>query len=351
MLLLVYSRNKYPSEINSYLDFKEPLTAEILALWTIGTYIYPIFESYPYISFTGERGSGKTKTLNIAEKTCFNAVYSSDMSSSLLFRIIEGSSCTVLIDEAERLKDPKLSKDFRLLLNAGYKRGGRAHRSKPETFEPQSFEVYSPKMIANIKGLEEVLESRCIQFTMLRTKDIKKANKVITESGENWAYIRHLLYTFGLTFFLEILDIYLTDTEIKNVRAISGREGELWHPLLAIAKFLEKHKCPGFFGRIKEVAVKMGEEARTAGIDDWTNALLLGLRDITLSNETDIYLKDIKEKMSYYLEDEDSVPSHHWIGGTLKRLGLIKQSKRTKNGYQYVVLHETVNDVIERYGV
>lgn len=210
---------------DAYLDFKEPYTSEVLALWTIGTYIYPIFESYPYIVLTGEKGSGKTKTLKVAENLCFNAVYSTDISPSLLFRIVEGSSCTVLIDEAERLKDPKVSQDFRLLLNAGYKRGGRVHRSKPETFEPQSFEVYSPKMIANIKGLEEALETRCIQFTMLRTRDIEKANTVVTESAEDWFYIRHLLYTFGLTFFQEIREGYLSAGETKKIRGHLGKGG------------------------------------------------------------------------------------------------------------------------------
>lgn len=336
---------------DSYLDFKEPYTSEVLTLWTIGTYIYPIFESYPYIVLTGERGSGKTKTLIVAEKLCFNAVYSSNMSPSLLFRIVEGSSCTILIDEAERLRNPKLSQDFRLLLNAGYKRGGRAHRSKPETFDPQSFEVYSPKIIASIKGLEEVLEARCIQFTMLRTKDIETANRIVTESSEDWLHIRHLLYTFGLTFFQEIKEAYLSDIETKKIKAVSGREGELWHPLLAIAKFLDKKGCDGLFERIKEVAIKKGEETKSAGIDDWTNAMLLGLRDITFTNETNIYNRDIKEKMIGYLEDEDSAPSNHWIGRTLKRFDLIEVSERTKRGYRYVIKHEAVEDVIERYGV
>lgn len=79
--------------------------------------------------------------------------------------------------------------------------------------------------------------------------------------------------------------------------------------------------------------------------------MLLGLRDLTLTNETDIYNIDIKEKMTDYLEDEDATPSHHWIGRALKRLGLIEESERTKKGYRYTIRHETVKDVIERYGV
>lgn len=334
-----------------YLEFKEDHTADVLALWTTGTYIYPTFESYPYISFTGAKASGKTKTLSVAEKLCFNAIFSSNITSSLLFRIIEGSSCTVLIDEAEKLKHPKLGEELRLLLNAGYKRGGRAHRSKPDTFEPQDFVVFSPKMIASIKGLEEVLESRCIQFVMLRTKDMEKANRVVTESGEDWSHVRHLLYSFGLTFFAEIQDFYVRDTEVKSIRAISGREGELWHPPLAIARFLEKKGCGGLFEAIKEVAVRKSQEARSEGLDEWSNAFLLGLKDVTEEKETDISTRDIKEAMLRYLEDVEKTPSPHWIGGALKRFGLLEKSEKTREGYRYVIRKETIEDVRERYEV
>lgn len=77
----------------------------------------------------------------------------------------------------------------------------------------------------------------------------------------------------------------------------------------------------------------------------------MGLRDLTLSKEINIYNKDIKEKMMGCVEDRGSTPSPHWIGKTLKKLALVEQSKRAKNGYRYVIRHETVEDVIERYGV
>jgi DNA primase catalytic core len=336
---------------DSYVDFKEEHTAQVMALWTLGTYVYPIFESYPYLSFTGERSSGKTKTLTVAERLCFNAVCSSDISPSLLFRIIEGSSCTVLIDEAERLKDPRLGQDLRLLLNAGYKRGGRAHRSKPDTFEPQSFEVYSPKMLANIKGLEGVLESRCIQFTMLRTRDTAKANRIVTEASDDWAQVRHMLYAFAMTAFQEIRQEYLEDGETKSIKAISGREGELWHPLLAIARYLDKNGCPGLFEEIKEVAVRKAQEGKADGLDEWSNAMLLALRDITTLGEDNISTRDIRDAMNRYLEDGSEPPSSHWVGAALGRLGLAEKSDRGGKGYRYVVRQATVEDVIERYGV
>ncbi|MBC8248125.1 MAG: hypothetical protein H8E90_00470 [Anaerolineales bacterium] len=40
---------------DKYLDFRDPHTADILALWAIGTYLYPLFESYPYIALLGPK--------------------------------------------------------------------------------------------------------------------------------------------------------------------------------------------------------------------------------------------------------------------------------------------------------
>jgi len=336
---------------NEYLDFKEQHTADVLAIWTMGTYVFPIFESYPYLFLRGEKGSGKTKTMTVAEKLCFNAEHSSNISSALLFRIIEGSSCTLLIDEAESLQHRKQNEDLRLLLNSGYKRGGSAYRVEPETMQLQRFEVYSPKMIANIGGLENVLESRCIKIIMLRTKDKSKSDKAVIERGADWAYLRNLLYCFGLTYFPEIREIYLNAAPRWNLKSVSGREGELWFPLLSIALCLDRKGYDGLYDRIKEVAMMKSQEAKDTGLDDWSNALLLALKVITLSQETDIQNRDIRERMKEYFDDDSAALTGRWIGNALTRFKLVAERKRTNRGYCYTIKRKTVEDVIERYGV
>lgn len=334
-----------------YLDFRESHTAETIALWTMGTYIFPIFESYPYLFLCGEKGSGKTKTMNVAEKLCFNAIHSSSISPALLFRIIEGSSCTLLIDEAEALQYRKQSDDLRQLLNGGYKRGGGAYRCEPNSLQPQRFGIYSPKMIANIGGLESVLETRCIRITMLRTKDKSKSDKAVIERGVDWGYLRNRLYCFGLTCFPEIREIYLKEAPRWNLNAVSGREGELWFPLLSIAMCLDRKGYDGLYDRIKEVAMMKSQEARDTGLDDWSNALLLALKVITLSQETDIQNRDIRERMKEYFDDDSAALTGRWIGNALTRFKLVAERKRTNRGYCYTIKRKTVEDVIERYGV
>jgi hypothetical protein len=206
-------------------------------------------------------------------------------------------------------------------------------------------------MIANIGGLESVLENRCIKIIMLRTRDLSKSNKVVIDRGMDWGCLRHQLYCFGLTCFQDVQNIYLNEANKWNLNAVSGREAELWFPLLSIALFLDRKGYDGLFDRIKEVAIKKSTEARDTGLDEWSNALLLAVKEITSSQETDIFNKDIREKMKEYLEDDSTAPSPHWIGKALNKFSLSEDAKRTNRGYRYTIRRKTVEDVIERYGV
>lgn len=114
----------------------------------MGTYLYPHFDTYPYLQLYGPKGSGKTKTLTLLAATSFNAVLSSSIKPAGLFRIIERSGATLLLDEAERLnnrENPELAE----VLRAGYKKPSAAirvqeknsHRensicSRERTFQP-----------------------------------------------------------------------------------------------------------------------------------------------------------------------------------------------------------------------
>jgi hypothetical protein len=338
---------------DKYVDFNEPGTAEVLSLWTLGTYLHPLFESYPYISLIGTKASGKSKTTQVAEKLCFNAIGTCDISSAALYRSIEGLSATLIIDEAETLNDPESKQDLRSILNAGYKKGARVRRCENlnNRNEVKEFEVYSPKMIAGIRGLYDILESRCIQISMLRTNNLEKSNRVVTERKENWAYLRHLLYSFALRFFKEIENIYSVEleSEIKDIEVLAGRNGELWFPLLSIAKFLDRRGYVGLFDRIKDFAMKKADESRAESLSPWDEALILALFHVTLGKETGITTSDIKSWMLGYLGGQENLKDIS-IGNALKRFGF--RDKKKINGRRvYSIKHQAVLDVMRRYNL
>jgi len=115
--------------------------------------------------------------------------FSGNLSTSSMFRLIQNSRCTLLIDETEKLANPERAQDFRGLLLCGYKKGEfvfRAEKTRKDRYKPESFEVYSPKMLANIRGLEDVLEDRCITIIMKRAKNPRILNAEINLNDPIW---------------------------------------------------------------------------------------------------------------------------------------------------------------------
>ncbi|MDW7992053.1 MAG: CHC2 zinc finger domain-containing protein, partial [Anaerolineae bacterium] len=334
--------------LDTYLDFRDDETSDILALWVMGTYLYPLFEAFPYIAIQGPKGSGKTKTLNLLEKLAFNARLASSLSPAVLFRAIHATRGVLCVDEAERLSDPRdpVASDLRLLLNAGYKRGSPAMRCEGDDYRVTEFEVYGPKAIASIRGLEDVLESRCIRISMLRTTG-PKGSRVVSEWGENWAQARHGLYCFALQHFSGVREAY---QQGAGADGLNNRQGELWRPLLAIAACLEEQGAEGLLRRIREHAWRMAGQAEEEGLDDERRALLLALYRLTGEGHCLVRPKEIREAMASFLEDEEQAGvKTTWVGYRMKEFGF--QRKRVQRGSAYRVTREGVLDLMRRYGV
>ncbi len=335
---------------DKYLDFRDPHTADILALWAIGTYLYPLFESYPYIALLGPKGSGKTKTISLTARLAFNMRVTSDISPSALFRVVEATRATLGIDESDRLSRGRdtLVISLRLLLNAGYKRGSPAIRIEGEDFRVREFEVYAPKILASIRGLEDVLESRCILITMLRTTT-SKGNLTISEQGEDWAAVRHELYSLALTHHRPLRDIYEKDV---SLRFLTNRDNELWLPLLSLAKLLEEQGVVGLLDRVKAYALASTRRAEGSTLSDWEQALLLALHQLTEDGEQrDLTTAAIRQEMGQFIDQEELEELRaQWIGYALRRLGFTDKTRRWK-GTVYHIAGRDVWEMMDRYGV
>ena len=254
-----------------FIEFTNETEYIYQTIWGIGTYFHHLFNSYPYNYFGGIKRAGKTKSLNVHHQTAFNAIHSSNMSPASIYRLIQNARTTLLIDETEKLsyKGNNISErthEIRTILLSGYKKGAvvyRIEKNSKDRFVPLPFDTYGPKCLANIRGLEDVMEDRCKPTIIKRSKNKEVINLAVdSEKEEKWESIRNKLYLFYLIYWKQIKDIYekindLNDinkifktcegceynehkTEkcaLKDIELVVGRQLELWKPILVFLFF------------------------------------------------------------------------------------------------------------------
>ena len=200
-----YQRIK--SALDTLIDFgHDPLSSDIACCWMVGTYFYRMFDTYPYLGVLGPKGSGKTRLAEIIGEVAFNPIRTDSITPAQLFRSVEVTGGTLILDEQESLSG-KFSRDDRLsILRGGYKRGGNVLRSKegPGGYTTEMFDTYGPKVIINTSGMEELLADRCIALHMLRSTG-PQSKMLVSASSEELQEIRDELYGVALEVFQEFL--------------------------------------------------------------------------------------------------------------------------------------------------
>lgn len=137
----------------------------ILSIYAVATHIYDVFHAFPYLHITGDFETGKNRRLELLAPLCYNSTTLISPSVSSLFRTIDETRGTMLIDDADSIL---INEEILKILLNGYKKGGCVTRSMQDIkhekgFRTAKFNVYSPKVIATRNGInDDALLSRCI---------------------------------------------------------------------------------------------------------------------------------------------------------------------------------------------
>ena len=320
--------------IAHFLDLPQkhaPGTTATLALWTILTYCYQAWDALPYLFVGGPLGSGKSRVFEILSRLVFRPLSSSNLTSPALFRTLHNQGGTLLFDEAERLKETKAPDvvEIQSMLLAGYKKGGQATRLEAhgDSFRTVAFDVYGPKALACIAGLPAALLSRCITVIMFRAPPgSDKPRRRIDADPAGWQQLRDDLHSLALEHgptWLELAD--RTDV----CPSMSGRDFELWQPLLALASWIEAHGAKGLLELLKDHAIRSIEQGQDDQTPDHDQTLLRVLTEFVQNGElpkaSDILENAKAEDDSFRNWSARAVSSH------LKRYGL---TTNKSNGYR-----------------
>ena len=225
----------------TYVEYADEMYYDIMSLYMMYTYIFRLFESTGYIHFNGTMASGKSRNLAILNALAFNSVWAASMSAASLYRKLDGSPGTTLLDESEGF-DGERGEDLRRVLNAGYKDGSKVTRTeksgKLERFTPVEYEVFGPKALASIKEMEPVIQSRCLVVAMRPA--IRELPEFETKST-HWAPVRDRLYLWAINNAAAIAALALEWRESKHERLapkLMGRGWETTGQLVILADFV-----------------------------------------------------------------------------------------------------------------
>jgi hypothetical protein len=330
-----------------YVELPSWGVAETVALWIIGTYLFPLFPAYPYLELNGPRGSGKSKLLSLLAELCFNSRLIVAPTEATTFRIIEETRGTILFDEAETFnKDQKAT--LLQILNTGYRMGCAVPRCEERDGQQivREFDVYSPKAFASIEGIDSTTATRCIRVQCLRTTHKARGDLAITRDCEPWAEIRHRLYSLALTDFKTVREFF----KAAEARPFTNRDNEKWSPLLALAMYFEKCGCRGLTKAVTEFARQTLGQADESSLPREEEVLLRVLYALTSTTPPrEMTPKEICEAAKL-LKSEGAMLWPQAVGRSLLRLGFQKM-RHTNKGELYAITRKQVMDVAIRYGV
>jgi len=394
--------NKIKDELKYYIELPGEDEYDFLSLWAIGTYFFPLFNSYPYVFLNGVKRSGKSKLLRFMECICFNAKNALSMTSATLFRLIQNSRCSLFIDEVEKLPKKDIG-DFRSMLLAGYKKGARVPRASEmknkKVFQVEEFDVYSPKMLANIAGIEDVLEDRCITIIMLRAKNKAIANREIDFEDEKWQNIRDELYVYLLKHWTDvkrnydmlkefisfepgssvvneinvmktkdeneisvtnktsdtnkILSLYTdfytetTQTTLDKLYTIHSRDAELWIPILGLALTVQDN----VFWRMVDFCLRKVKEKYEENLTETTDIILIENLLKMVKKDGFYSIREITKNLKTEFEEgEADWINTRWVGWAMRRLSFLEK-RRIGSGVEIRLTPEMVKNVAERLGI
>ena len=215
-------------------DFQDEKLYDFFPAFIIYTYFFPLFESAPVVHLWGAAGSGKTKIMEMLGLMAFNPITSGNITEASVFRLVEGRRAVCLLDESEDLSKTERGHAITNLILNGYRRGNLIYRMDKvgKTIKSSHYDVYSPKVIANITGLDkEALLSRAIRVTTNSSRNVAKSNKYTVEIKDKADVIRNKLYRACLTKFEDVRDAKDAMPQI----GLAGRAAEIWQGVLSIA--------------------------------------------------------------------------------------------------------------------
>ena len=224
------------AHLEKFVHFGTREHAQAIALWAAHTQVpRERLEQSPILAVTSAvKQSGKTKLLDVLEFLVRDPWRITRPSESVLFRKIDSSHPTVLLDEVDTIFNDKSgsTEGLRSVFNSGNRRGTKVPRNvaQGKTFALVEFDVFCPKVTAGIGGLPDTILDRAIVISMQRRSRNERGERLRERRSRALGTPLRDALAFHVS---TIEDLTLPDEMLPS--ELDDRAQDGWEPLLAIA--------------------------------------------------------------------------------------------------------------------
>ena len=239
--------------------------AEVLALWAVHAHTFEAFYYTPRLAITApEKQCGKTVVLDVLESLTPRSIRTENITTAVLFRIVDAYQPTLLIDEFDTFL--KHNDDLRGAVNAGHRRGGSHLRCEGDDNEIRAFRTFAPVALAGIGKLPGTLADRTIPILMRRALPDEA---ILPFRGDRAHHERELCSQAARWTSDNFSKLEHHEPEVPEW--MFNRQADNWRPLLSVAD-IAGGEWPE---RARAVAARMCGSA-----DEETSVKVLLLKDI-----------------------------------------------------------------------
>ena len=207
--------------------------AHAMALWVLHAWTMNAGEISPFLVLVSPTmRCGKTTTMIVLLYLTPRSELASNISPSALFRYVEQTRPTLLIDEADRFV--KQSDELQGILNSGHIKVAAYVIRNVETngeHKPRRFSTWAPKVIATIGGLVATLEDRAIMVRLQRKSKAANLERLRRRDNAEFAELRRRAGRWAADHADK-----LTNPDPDMPAALNDRAADNWRPLIAVGR-------------------------------------------------------------------------------------------------------------------
>jgi putative DNA primase/helicase len=219
-------------QIATYVVMSEANRVAVV-LWILMTYAVEGLFTLPLLLISSpQKWCGKSTLQMLLNRLCRKPLLLSNSSTAAMFRIIEKSRPTLLLDEVDTWLRNDDDQSLRGLINAGHTRDtAQVLRCDGEKSEPRLFDVFAPKAISGInsRGLNDTMTDRSIIIELARRGPNEPVGR-LRQDRLNLDHLRSLARRWA--------DDHLSAIQVAEPTVppeLNDRAADNWRPLLALA--------------------------------------------------------------------------------------------------------------------